>query len=542
MLLTTLTLFSLVALPQDIGGPWITSMEFTTRAVGRTNFGEATAAIPDLDGDGLADFLIGDSGEGGIGAAHLYSSQNGTLIRSHVVATGGEDFFGEEVAALGDLDADGFAEYAIGARGTTVGGISPVGSVFVYSGATGAQLLRMDGIPGQMDYFGTSISGIGDLNGDGTPDLIVGAFLRSPGGAVIAYSGFDGSELYQIIAPVDGDWFGHAVASAGDINADGIEDVMIGAPTSDVNNLSMNGMVEIYSGVDGSLLRRMVGESSDDRFGEDVAKIADLNGDGFPEHLIGARNAFNESGAVYLYSGSDGSLMRRFDSPHGKFFGQGVGDAGDVDGDGLTDLLVHGQLQGAAWVLSGATGAILSRLTPDPAPIAWWVVYAVTGVGDQDGDGHADLLLSDWTDTSEFRVRLLTGLNPYLTVSPQSLSISSGGSVHWDIDFPATEAGRSYQLFPSPVWGVIRSDFLGTAYGLGDSRLLRKVITGASVRGMTGREGILDANGDATADLVLPAGGYAAYLGDTMYWIAVVIPMPRHPTLASSAVGVKLLP
>jgi hypothetical protein len=114
--------------------------------------------------------------------------------------------------------------------------------------------------------------------------------------------------------------------------------------------------------------------------------------------------------------------------------------------------------------------------------------------------------------------------------------------VHWQIDFPVSEAGRSYQLFPSPTWGVVRSDFLGTAYGLGDSRVLREVIMGAPIHGMAGQVGILDANGDASADLALPAGGHSGFIGETMYWIAVVIPIPRHPTLASSAVGIKLLP
>lgn len=538
MLLTALTQFALVAAPQAIGGPWTTSLEITAPTAD-SGFGEAIAAVPDLDGDGRADFLVGAWSEIGTSAAHLYSSQSGGLIRSHF-STGGNDHYGREVCALEDLDSDGVADYAVGAQWAAVGGITNVGSVFVYSGATGAQLFRIDG-SFQSDYFGTSISAIGDLNNDGKPDLIIGAYGRDPDGAVFACSGADGAVLYEIVAPLDGGWFGQAVASAGDINSDGIEDLMIGAPTSDVNSVDRNGMVEFYSGADGSFLRRLVGEGALHYFGHDVARIADLDGDGFPEHLIGAWRA----NMAYLYSGKDGVLMQRFDNHDSSLFGDHVGDAGDVDGDGFTDLLINGSWElgdGAAWVLSGATSAILSRVSADPGFTD--LGAAAVGVGDQNGDGRADILVADESNGSQSvgRVRLMHSLNPYLTVSPQSLSISNGGSVHWEIDFPASEAGRSYQLFPSPVWGVIHSRTLDTAYGLGDSRVLREVITGAPIHGMTGRSGTLDAAGDATADMVLPAGGYSAFIGETMYWIAVVIPIPRHPTMTSSAVGVKLLP
>lgn len=535
MLLSILTLFAAAAFPQDIGGPWSTSLEFHA-ATADTDFAAAAAAIPDLDGDGRADFLISAWSENGTGAAHLYSSQTGALIRSHF-STGVDEQFGREVTAVGDLDLDGVADYAVGSQWAEVGGVSQVGSVFVYSGATGTQLLRING-SFQFDYFGTSIADVGDLNGDLIPDLLIGAYGRDPDGAAFACSGADGSVLLQINAPPDGNWFGHSVASAGDINADGLQDLMIGSPTADANGMNRAGLVEIYSGADGALLRRLVGENVMHYFGYEVAQIADLNGDGAPEHLIGSWR----SGLIHLYSGLDGVLIHRFDH-YGLSLFDDIGDAGDVDGDGFTDLHINGKWHfdgGAVWILSGATGAILSRITSRPGFADLGV--SVAPVGDQNGDGRADLLVGDTSDTNFGRVRLHHSLDPYLTVSPQSLSIGSGGNVHWEIDFPASEAGRSYQLFPSPTWGAIRCDFLETAYGLGDSRLLREVITGAPIHGMTGREGILDANGNATADLVLPAGGYAAYMGETMYWIAVVIPIPRHPTLASSAVGLKLLP
>jgi len=190
--------------------------------------------------------------------------------------------------------------------------MNDAGSAYVYSGLDGSILYQWEGAAGG-DSFGKSVSGAGDVNGDGFADLIVGAngedpagFLKS--GSAYVYSGVDGSILYQWAGEVPGDQFGYAVSGAGDVNGDGIADLIVGALNADPGGRAGAGSVYVYSGADGSVLFRFNGERQQEQFGISVAGAGDVNGDGFDDLVLGTRPPNRSgpgpgAGAAYVRSG-----------------------------------------------------------------------------------------------------------------------------------------------------------------------------------------------------------------------------------------------
>jgi len=153
------------------------------------------------------------------------------------------------------------------------------------------------------------------MNNDGYDDVLVGADgyfgvgLGGEIGKVFAYSGLDGSILFELIAPgTETEFLGRSVSDIGDLNGDGFDDVLSGAVNSEFNGYK-TGSVFAFSGADGSILERWDGEFNADRFGVAVANAGDTNGDGKPDLLVGADSAdFGGpfSGAAYVYSGHIG--------------------------------------------------------------------------------------------------------------------------------------------------------------------------------------------------------------------------------------------
>ena len=166
----------------------------------------------------------------------MFAGSNGALIRK-IPAIGAGDRFGWSVACAGDLDADGFDEVIVGALTNDNPGLDS-GHARVFSGSNGAQMYAFEG-DGAGDHFGTSVSGAGDVNGDGTPDLVVGAPPADPiaggmnSGLIRIFSGVDGSEIATYAGLAIGDGLGAAVDELGDINGDGFDDVIAGAALGD---------------------------------------------------------------------------------------------------------------------------------------------------------------------------------------------------------------------------------------------------------------------------------------------------------------------
>jgi FG-GAP repeat/FG-GAP-like repeat len=310
--------------------------------------GFAMADAGDSDGDGIDDGIIGAPGRGA-GHAYLYSGATGDVLHTFEGIHIG-DFFGWAVAGVGDIDGDGRGDILVGAPSPSSGG-NP-GAAYVFSGRTYEQLGELPARHHEAE-FGSATDGGGDLNQDGVPDLLVGAREDAPGkgGAVYAYSGPDRSLLWeQHAAKKTGAQYGSFfVAGLGDTNGDGVGDVYVG----DYADPAGNGRVAVLSGVDGSELFAIRGDSG---AGMGPGREAgDVDGDGLVDLAVGSfTHGADGAGLVELRSGLDGSVLRTITSTTpGENFGFDAVGIGDVNQDGRPDLLGSAATGEAVYVIAG---------------------------------------------------------------------------------------------------------------------------------------------------------------------------------------------
>jgi len=316
-------------------------------------FGCAVATTGDINQDGIPDLLIGAFGQERSGRAFVFSGKDGTVLFSLQAPQpqlGGG--FGWSVAALGDLTGDGIAELIVGAFAQDGGG-----RAFVFNGQS-RELLFTLAAPhqGEGGAFGWSVANAGDMDRDGTPDMLVGAPYTTVGertvqGRVYAFSGRDGQLLraFDDPDPREGEVFGWCVASIGDLNKDGVPDVLIGAPYKDIGPHPAQGMAFAFSGADGTLLFPLHNPAPTkpySGFGFVVAGSPDLDQDGVPEILIGAPyqtvDEYHVQGEMFLFNGRDGRHLATFDNPYphqGAMLGYTVASPGDINGDGIPDFV-----------------------------------------------------------------------------------------------------------------------------------------------------------------------------------------------------------
>jgi hypothetical protein len=376
------------------------------------NFGNSVSDAGDLNHDGYNDVIVGayladPNGLSNAGSAYAYSGRTGLLLYQWDGASTA-DYFGRSVAAAGDVNNDGFDDVIVGADQADPGGLSAAGSAYIYSGADGSLLYRFDG-SSDLDFFGRSVSGAGDVNGDGFADVIVGAYLADGNGfphagSAYVYSGSTGLLLHQWHGNSDFGFFGYSVSSAGDIDSDGFDDLIVGAYDADPNGLYGAGSVYLFSGYDGSTLYQLNGASDYDYFGYSVATLGDVNGDSVNDFVIGAKGhdavGLTNSGAAYVYSGASGNLLHQFyGASNSLFFGFSVSGAGDVNGDGLKDVIIGTNgvdasgypLAGTAYVYSVSNGVLLHQFEGGSDFDQFG--YSVSGAGDLNGDGFDDVLV-----------------------------------------------------------------------------------------------------------------------------------------------------
>lgn len=244
--------------------------------------------------------------------------------------------------------------------------------------------------------FGASVAEVGDVTGDGTSDLAVGAPEADSYGEADAVgrafivSGTDGTVIRTLAgtAPTPGGRFGAAVASVGDVTDDGTPDIAIGAPGE-----AGTGQVYIVDGATGTIVRVIAGSVAGGGFGAALARMPDLTGDGRGELAVGAPGA----NRVYVVGAATGTLIRSVIGPDGGRFGTAVASApdasGDATGDGVADLAVGAPEAGAsgrAYLVDGATGALVRTLSGVPQPDAAFGT-AVLVLPDADADGRADM-------------------------------------------------------------------------------------------------------------------------------------------------------
>jgi FG-GAP repeat protein/VCBS repeat protein/flagellar hook capping protein FlgD len=430
-------------------------------AQANTQFGRSVATAGDVNGDGYSDVIVGaflyDNGQLNEGGAFVYHGSPAGLATSAAWITEGDQDnveYGTSVATAGDVNGDGYSDVIVGARFYDSGEVDE-GWVFVYYGSSlglaTAPSWSIEGGQGAA-YLGTSVGTAGDVNGDGFADVIVGA----PGydaaepdmGKVLVYygsaTGLGLSPAWTAYGPFQlGAYFGQAVGAAGDVNGDGFGDVIVGAPTADAGQPD-EGVAYVYQGSATGLGPSPAWTAQSNQgganFGGAVATAGDVNRDGYSDVIVGAYRAtvggFVQSGLAFVYQGTSGGLTSyatwyRNGDDQADWYGISVGSAGDVNGDGYSDVIVgassadNGEgLEGMAYVYHGS----VSGLSTTPA---WTgeanqaVAYYGTSVGtagDVNGDGYSDIIvgayLYDSGQTDEGRAFLYHGSATGIVASP----------------------------------------------------------------------------------------------------------------------------
>ncbi len=541
------------------------------------NFGKSVSTAGDVNGDGYSDVIVGayryDGGETDEGRAYVYhGSSSGLSVSPNWSYESGQPNarFGYSVSRAGDVNGDGYSDVIVGApyydHGQTDEGLA-----YVFHGSSSGLSVspnwRTD--PDESNAnFGHSVSGAGDVNGDGYSDVIVGApFADNDDGLAFVYHGSSGglptTADWTEDSPGSDEWFGYSVSSAGDVNGDGYSDVIVGAPYDDHYRTDNGAAYGFYGSADG-LYRRWnawIGYLDQDstKFGYSVSSAGDVNGDGYSDVIVGApeySNGETEEGGAFVYYGRKESdpndisdWMVESDKESAKF-GWSVSSAGDVNADGYSDVIVgapyydNGQSnEGMAFAYHGNSSGLSE--TPnwsaqsDQASANFG--RSVSSAGDVNNDGYSDVIVGapffDNVETNEGMVFVyhgsLSGLNPYSSCTAESnqaganygTSVSSAGDVNGDgysdviigarrFDNGETDEGAAFVYHGSSSGLTISAsvDWFGESNQAGANY-------GNSVSGAG------DVNGDGYSDIIVGApyydngnmeeGGAFVYLGSS---------------------------
>lgn len=363
-------------------------------------FGQSVARVGDVDADGVPDFVVGspkiNSDPDAIGAAWLVSTRTGKALFE---VTDGQPLgaFGEVVAGPGDLDGDGTPDFLVAAPWKVL--------VAAYSGRTGSLLHTVRGVRSEHHssslylswmHSGLSACGVGDVNDDGCDDYAVGCMhstrsRRAPG-SIWIISGRDGSRLRSMDGKVPDGHYGVSLSTVGDLDGDGGAELALWAPMADAP-------IQIVSIRSGAVLRALRPNGADEAREIQLTGAGDLDGDAVPDLLASMILLTQESpSSVQAFSGRDGSLLRTWRQRGEWWFGRAIDSFGDLDLDGTPDLLVTSPASGSysswAYVLSGREDRVIRENMIGPLSTGYFGISACV-LGDVDGDGVKDYLVGE---------------------------------------------------------------------------------------------------------------------------------------------------
>jgi len=541
-------LLLLVFLPQEPGGFWIES----GRLEGFYDYGKLgwnAALIGDINQDGCAEYILGapeqqNFGLSIAGSVYVVDGRTSQVIWEIKNDQAGGTL-GSDVCAMGDVNHDGIPDFA--ATEANAGD-----QTIIYDGATGSALLSIPSPAASNSNYGFSMACIGDWNQDGTPDLAVsepGATVGSlwSAGAIYLFSGADGSLIQRIDGLYSSLDLGTNLLGGGDFNGDGITDLLAQA------NYGLGKSVFVYAGGTGVEILRIGSPTGSGSLGNGMDVVPDLDGDGCDEMLIG--NPPSSSfvyGEAYLFSGNIGTLLQRWTGEQFVYsdFGMAVACAGDLDDDGNLDYAIGDPLMGAQstysqegriYFYSGADGRLLQTITGTQSGTFFSQVLA--GGMDISGDGRPDLLATNFAyevnGIFAAGAAFVYSYDPFIAAPFREFSAGAGGILSFALDFPDTEAGFEYRILASTNradqdWLKVR----GVAIPLVETSLVYRTWNHPPA----GMQGVLDVHGNAMVSLQVPAGAASAEVGRTFRFAGVSLAAPTQPSLASGAVLVTVLP
>ncbi|MFI5172202.1 MAG: integrin alpha, partial [Chitinophagales bacterium] len=292
-------------------------------------FGYKVAGLGDVNNDGYSDFGIGayqfNNGQSSEGKIYVYHGEAGVISTTPDWAYEPNITFvnfGYDLSNAGDVNGDGFDDMIAGANAY---GDSNQGKAYVFYGSSGGLALSPSWTAeGTVSggYFGASVNDAGDVNGDGYDDIVIGAYGQSFGysasGKVYAYygssSGLPATPSWLSGGPVESGQYGFSCGSAGDINNDGFDDVMVGAPNV-THSFTDEGAVFIYlgssGGINNSAQNIIYGQQTNGRIGRVLSNCGDLNNDNYDDIAIGAYefdNGSSDEGLVFIIQGQYGGV------------------------------------------------------------------------------------------------------------------------------------------------------------------------------------------------------------------------------------------
>ncbi|MDF3026962.1 MAG: repeat protein [Fluviicola sp.] len=412
--------------------------------------GYSVSGAGDVNGDGYSDVIVGahqyDNGQTDEGAAFIYHGSSGGIGTSAITTLESNQanaFFGTSVSNAGDVNGDGYNDVIVGARQYD-NGQSDEGAAFVYHGSlTGISSTASSVLEGNVASanFGRSVSVAGDVNADGYSDVIIGAHTCTNGetdeGRIFVFHGSSGGVNTAATSTIEsnqaGAFMGFSVSGAGDVNGDGYSDVIVGAYQYD-NGQTDEGRAFIYHGSSGGINTTaavtLENNQVSSSFGFSVSGAGDVNGDGYSDVIVGAYqydNGQTDEGAVVVYHGSSGGINSTAaatieSNQASAFMGSSVSGGGDVNGDGYSDIVAGAYLydngqtdEGAAFVYHGSSGGINTTAgsTIESNQTSAYLGYSVSGAGDVNGDGYSDIAIGAYNydngQTDEGTVYLFHG-------------------------------------------------------------------------------------------------------------------------------------
>ncbi|KAA6439309.1 T9SS type A sorting domain-containing protein [Dyadobacter flavalbus] len=401
-------------------------------------FGLSVAKAGDVNGDGFGDIIVGapgfDNGQNDEGAAFVYpGSASGIHVNAFTMleSNKADAYFGKSVSGAGDVNGDGYDDVIVGAPYYSGGQLYEGAASVYYGSASGINIIFFTQLESNHAdaLFGYSLANAGDVNGDGYGDIVIGAQNydndKFHEGAIYVYHGSQAGILPQSFLLIESDketaYLGASVSGAGDVNADGFADIIAGMPLYSKDHITADGAATLYYGSQNGISKQnnitIEGNDEESEFGTSVAGAGDVNGDGFADVLIGAPDEIKPSKVLIYYGSTSGlniSMSSRLEidrNVYGNYarFGTDVSSAGDINGDGYSDIMVGAtQLtktpyQGAAFLYFGSasgilSGAIANEILPsDKKQVSTHsTAISASGAGDLNGDGLGDIILGSY--------------------------------------------------------------------------------------------------------------------------------------------------